>query len=429
MRDSVALERYLERHTETGLPHYTFAEPVWQHVLVLPVYRESPALLDTLTQLPSGRGRTLVILVLNRPDSDADIHANAHLRSALDNQDFRWLKRGPVPVQTLNDHCDLYVHDLESLCGPTPKALGVGLARKTGSDLALQWMTAGGIGGQWICTTDADAILPGDYFEQLENAAPDAVAAVFGFHHLPTTDLECDSATALYELRLHHYVLGLEHAGSPYAYHTLGSCLAIRSGAYTHVRGFPKRAAAEDFYVLNKLAKLGPIARMQGSLIGLQSRHSSRAPFGTGPAVEAIIAAGNPSEVALFYHPGCYAALRVLLASLCELARPTHQEIAPLLVEHGLEHSLAEQSQLALQALGIEKALSHCRRQGKKRAQFQRQFHQWFDAFRTLKFIHALRDAGWPQQSLAQLDNLQPDFWPTQKEPFEELLTRALRLN
>ena len=41
-----------------------------------------------------------------------------------------------------------------------------------------------------------------------------------------------------------------------------------------------------------------------------------------------------------------------------------------------------------------------------------RQFHQWFDAFRSLKFIHAVRAAGWPQQSLAALATLQPQLWP-----------------
>ena len=80
-------------------------------------------------------------------------------------------------------------------------------------------------------------------------------------------DQFCNTATALYELRLHHYVLGLEYAGSPYAYHTLGSCLAVKADAYAQVRGFPKRAGAEDFYLLNKLAKLGAMPRLQGRCI------------------------------------------------------------------------------------------------------------------------------------------------------------------
>ena len=82
-RDAVALRRYLQRHAETGLPSHSFSTPHWQQVLVIPAYRESSALLERLAQLPEGDGRTLVILVLNRPDSDTDPQANDGLRDAL----------------------------------------------------------------------------------------------------------------------------------------------------------------------------------------------------------------------------------------------------------------------------------------------------------------------------------------------------------
>ena len=432
MHHSVALQRYLQRHTEAGLPSHSFAQPHWLHVVVIPAYRESPALLETLTHMPEGSGRTLIILVLNRPDTDSDPQANAELRTALQGQSVQQAQRGSITVQCLNEHTDLYLHDIELLCGPTPAALGVGLARKTGCDLALQWMVAGGISGQWLCCTDADASVPQDYFRQLDSVAPDAVAAIFRFQHMPGEEQDCDTATALYELRLHHYVLGLEYAGSPYAHHTLGSCIAIRANAYVQVRGFPKRAGAEDFYILNKLAKIGPISRLSGQCIQLQSRHSSRVPFGTGPAVAAIIAAGRPEDVRIFDHPHCFEALRALLASLPELTQSPDAALSQLFVRQGLEPTVAEQSDLALQALGIQSGLAHCQRQSTSSAQFQRQFHQWFDAFRTLKFIHSMRDAGWEQQSLTQLDALQPNLWTAVMQPphsMEQLRANLLRLH
>ena len=169
----------------------------------------------------------------------------------------------------LNEHTDLYLHDMENNGGPTPADLGVGLARKTGCDLALQWMHEGAISGavdlQYRCRCDAAARL----LQQLEGITREAVAAVFPFLHVPGTAPAIDRATTLYELRLHQYVLGLEYAASPYAHHTLGSCLAVKADAYAQVRGFPKRAGAEDFYLLNKLAKLGAIARTQGQSIAV----------------------------------------------------------------------------------------------------------------------------------------------------------------
>ena len=432
MRDSVALQRYLQRHIEAGLPKHGFTQCKWQQVLVLPAYREASSLLEGLRKLPQGPGRSLVILVLNRPDSDPDPRANSELRTAIQKQTMQPDDPGALPLVCLNSHTDLYLHDMEAQGGPIPESQGVGLARKTGCDLALQWMVTGAVSGDWICCIDADGTLPLDYFEQLNSAAPDSVAAVFPFRHIAGGETACDTATALYELRLHHHVLGLEYAGSPYAYHTLGSCMAVRATSYAQVRGFPKRAGAEDFYLLNKLAKLGPIARLQGSCIRIQSRPSSRAPFGTGPAVKNIVAAEKPGEAAIFYHPRCYEALRALLTGLPELAQTPGQNIAALLVRQGLQTGVAEQSHQALTTLGLESALEHCQQQSTSSAQFQRQFHQWFDAFRTLKLIHAVRDAGWPQQSLAQLDGLQPEIWPTVNESprtVELLRTNALWQN
>ena len=176
MRDNIALERYLQRHTETGLPDCTHTGPRWHNTLVIPAYRESARLLQHLGQLPTGSGKTLVILVLNRPDSDPDPGANASLRAAVHKLAPDTGRHGDTRIYPLNPHTDLYVHDMEELLGPVAAAHGVGLARKTGCDIALQWMTAGAISGQWICSTDADATLPLDSFAPRDSAAQGAVA-------------------------------------------------------------------------------------------------------------------------------------------------------------------------------------------------------------------------------------------------------------
>ena len=44
-------------------------------------------------------------------------------------------------------------------------------------------------------------------------------------------------------------MLGLEFAASPYAWHSLGSCLAVTPEAYAAVRGFPKRAGGEEMTI------------------------------------------------------------------------------------------------------------------------------------------------------------------------------------
>lgn len=439
MRNTIALNRYLQRHAQSGLPSHSFSRPHWHQVLVVPAYRESPSLLDRLTRIPAGEGVTLVILVLNRPDSDQDTLANAKLRDALKQSGLPQATRGSVAVYGLNPNTDLYLYDMELQHGPTPHSQGVGLARKTGCDIALQWRAAGGISGQWLCSTDADATLPQTYFSQLASAIPNTAAAVFPFRHTAGADEVTNAATALYELRLHHYVLGLDYAGSPYAFHTLGSALAIQFSAYAHVHGFPKRAGGEDFYLLNKLAKLGSVARLQGDCIELQSRLSTRVPFGTGPAVAALAAAEHPQGAPLFYHPQSFAALAALLKGLPALAARPEQDLAALLSEVKASEvsgdsaavsagpSIPIKAANALTALGIESALDHCRRHASSPEHFVRHFHQWFDGFRTLKFIHALRDDGLPMRSLAQLNGLVPQLWPAEPEERRSTGARGIK--
>jgi len=104
--------------------------------------------------------------------------------------------------------------------------------------------------------------------------------------------------------------------------------------------------------------------------------------------------------------------LRALHGCLPELAAAPDRDLPHLLAALGLPPRDARHIYIALEKQGLAMALAHCRRQGKTPDRFLRQFHQWFDAFKTLKFIHAARDTGWPMQSLEQLRTGRPNLWP-----------------
>lgn len=407
MRADTATRRYRERHIEKGLSALPDHPGAWRHVIVIPAYRESDSILQTLVELSRQNGEFLAIIVLNRPDSDGDESANALLRAAA--------RALPTAVEgrelyRLSHGSAVLLHDSEAKRGPLPADKGVGLARKIGCDIAWQGIIGGSIASNWIHCTDADARLPVDYFERSKSPEPGTVAATYPFIHLPGDDITCNRATALYELRLHHYVLGLEYAGSPYAHHSLGSCLAMTADAYAKVRGFPQRAAGEDFYLLNKLAKLGDIQRLAGDCIELASRESHRVPFGTGPTV-ARISRGDLSP-AQFYHPLGFVALRALLRAAQAYSSTPHSDLVCALRAEGLTPELSVICGQALGTMGWQSALDHCSRHSDSPAQFMRHFHQWFDAFRTLKFLHALRELALPQLTLDGLESLQPNLWP-----------------
>src|SRR4029453_17325557 len=125
-----------------------------------------------------------------------------------------------------------------------PEGQGVGLARKIGNDIALRLHAAGRLSSPWLHNTDADTILPNDYFDQTRPLAPDGnAAALYFFEHRFSEDAALALAARLYEISLRYYTLGLAWAGSPYAYQAMGSCLAVRPDAYASVHGFPRRNA------------------------------------------------------------------------------------------------------------------------------------------------------------------------------------------
>ena len=435
MKQNVAMRRYLERHIEGELPDAPKFSPAtpnarWKNVIVIPCYGESPKLLHSFSEWESDQS-TLIIVVLNTPESCADKTTNSALRNAI--AKLTPAIENPACTTTIfrvSESVELYCHDLEQLIGPSPDAQGVGLARKVGCDIALLWQSQGAISGEWICSTDADAILPSDYFPRLLKCSAASSAAVFPFVHATGKSEAMNCATALYELRLHHYVLGLNYAKSPYAYHTLGSCIAVKRDYYAQVRGYPKRSAGEDFYLLNKLAKTAPITSLAGECIALQSRASARVPFGTGPAAQQIITQGSGDDTALFYHPQCFEALRAVLAIVSKLKNSPLGELSSLLEEQEIPIELCLAADSALTEMELEAAVVHCRKQGRSNEQFQRQFHQWFDGFRTLKFIHAIRAKGWEMQNLATLTSLSPQLFPAigDRVPNKTLL-RASILN
>jgi hypothetical protein len=388
-----ARDKYLQHYAEPEASALLQADltQCWRNVLVIPAYRESPELLKDLPDAPD----TLLILVLNRPDSDPDTRCNDALRDHLMALPrVKSLVGAGAMLLAMADGRHLLLMERPE---PLPQNEAVGLARKIGCDAALALGVAGYIGSRWIHCSDADAKLPEEYFRAAEQIRS-ASALSYPYHHTRPADPREQVAIDLYEQYLRQYVDGLRDAGSPYAFHTLGSCLAVDATAYARVRGFPRRAGGEDFYLLNKLAKQGPVAIPDCAAIRLSARLSQRAPFGTGPALVKLLKEEHPQQCAMFYDPRCFEGLAALLACMAEHGRPG-------LEMDDLQRLLAPMPQVraAAEDLGIAKFLTHASSQCSSREAFERQFQQWFDGFRTLKFIHALC-ASWERISLQELE-------------------------
>ena len=397
-----SIQQYLSRHAELGLPDPP-GQHQWQWVLCIPCFDESPEFIDQLPQTPN----TLIILLVNHPQGRSS-DTNTRLVESV-SHGRRCARLGLydqlITLEKGNRHI-LLVDRSTNQTGFNPKH-GVGLARKFAADIALKWYDLGFIQNDWIAMTDADASLPEHYFKTLSAASIETPAVVYPFSHSQADTPEEQLALALYELKLHHYVAGLIQARSPYAHHSMGSCIAIRAKAYAQVRGMPKRAAGEDFYLLNKANKLGKIRTLGlESTIILSSRRSNRTPFGTGQGVSKLSDQTAPLKTKVFYPPHVFQSLNCLVGKIAAGGQTLD----------ALTEGLSHEARAALVSLGIEAALTHCRTHGPTPQKFQRQLHQWFDGFKTLKFIHHLAP---PKTGLLSFEEWAVQSSSTELCPFE----------
>lgn len=396
-----AVSKYLARQAE---PEATAAEAVpgdFAHALVIPAYGEGQSLFDALGSVPRGPGgETLVIVVLNaREDSPADKHlANEAARSRLLGAATATREiPGPHPVTVLDyPKGRVALVDRARSGHYLPEGQGVGLARKIGNDLALALHASGRLASPWLHNTDADTLLTNDYFDQTAAIEPAGnAAALYFFEHRFGEEEELGLAGRLYEISLRYYTLGLAWAGSPYAYEAMGSCIAVRPGAYARVHGFPRKNAAEDFYVLNKLAKTGTIVRLAGAPLTLEGRISDRVPFGTGKALTGLVSKRRALAGFRLYHPAVFGHLAAWIAVLAATARSggrVDQAVEQLPRENPFFR--ADLLVGTLEKMGAFPAMRDAIERSGDAASMLRAFHTWFDAFRTLKLVHALRDGG-----------------------------------
>lgn len=381
-RYATAIAGWFETERLTQLPRtYTF-------VLVIPAHDEPRDCLDHL--LPPDLSSTLVILVVNAAASHGA--SSIHRTQAL----LRHLGAGsgPLTLRSLGSESDLLLVDC---CTPgrlLPQNQGVGLARKVGGDLALVCIEHHIVASPWIYCTDADVTLPPGYFDGADIGEEVAVA-LYPFTHQPP-----HPNILHYELSLRYYVTQLARVGSPYRFHTIGSLLKIRAQHYAKVRGFPKRQAAEDFYMLNKLAKTGQVLRLPGPPLTLSSRSSQRVPFGTGTAMLQLAAQKDIK----FYAPDIFCYLGKWLGLLEPLW--SDRTLIPQLGLQPWSHQTGLVDEVlwaTLLHLGLEQTLNQAYGQCRDWPHFQYFLWVWFDALRTLKFVHFLRDRYYPSWSAAAI--------------------------
>lgn len=382
-------QHYLARHQRAGPQIIELPSAQLGLVIVIPCYDE-PDVITTLTSLwrcqrPSCAVEVIIVINASAADSPA-IHA----------QNWRtYHKTAAWIAQHNNPGLAFHLLHFPHL---NPHHAGVGLARKLGMDEALTRFLKAGKAAGVIASLDADCICAPNYLTCLvahfEQHSKTPGCTIYFEHPLEDNlDPRLQEGIIHYELFLRYYVQGLRFSGFPYAYHTLGSCMAVRGDVYAQQGGMNRRQGGEDFYFLHKIIPLGNFSEILDTVVIPSSRASHRAPFGTGKAQCQWLENGQQSSY-LSYAPQVFVDLQALFANMDRFytvsphdpswLTPFPKPIVRYLIAQRFPEKLIE----------IQQHVASVQT-------FRKRFLNWFNAFRVLKFVHWATEFYHPKQPVA----------------------------
>jgi len=350
----------------------------FQKIIVVPSIAETdnlPALIKSLEKNDKLElHNTLLLIVVNNAVSSSNEVKEDN------NKTLKYLKK-------LKTKLNLSFIDA---CSPgkemDDKNAGVGLARKIGMDLALTKFDYLSLNKNIMICTDADCVVDSNYLNEISDDfnRNNYEAATVNFAHNISGNDEETKAIICYEIFLRYYVLGLSFAKSEYAFHTIGSTMVCTPEAYVKIEGMNKYKAAEDFYFLEKLAKIYPIGEIKTTFVHPSKRASWRVPFGTGRSVGRYLS-NKRNEYQLF-DPKSFIILKSWLEIYFDQSLTDQESL--IKISKNIHPALY----LFLNEQGFEKFIHRVLLNNKNAIEIDKQKHYWFDAFRTLKLIHYLRD-------------------------------------
>lgn len=376
-------------------------------IVVIPCCNETNLLssLKSLSLCSQPKANAEVIVVINASENASDNLINQNkitFKEAsdwIDKQELKWLKFHLIQENSL-----------------PKKHAGVGLARKIGMDEAVRrFEQVNNHNGVIVCF-DADSQCEKNYLVEIENhfkKNPKTPACSIHFEH-PIEGEEFSSeiykGIAQYELHLRYYKNGLAYAGLPYAFHTIGSSMAVRSSAYQKQNGMNKRKAGEDFYFLQKLIPLGGFTEIKTTKVIPSPRVSDRVPFGTGRAMQEWLIDGKDEMFS--YNVQSFKDLKSFV------------EQVPNLYEYP-NVKFPESVNAFLTTIDFEESLHKIKANATSEKHFVKLFFNWFNAFKVLKYMHYLRDNFYQDRVISEASNTLLDYLSIEKKAsVKELLVK-----
>lgn len=343
-------------------------------IIIIPAYNEPDILLtlNSLKNCEAPKHVCEVIVLIN--DSETSPSNIKNTNAITFNKINTWIESNTCSKLTF--HC-IYERNLPK------KHAGAGLARKLAMDEAIRrFYTIQNTDGI-IASLDADTLVSENYLNDIQKSFEinkKQNCAIFQFEHPIKHNIlpEQTNAIVLYEMYLRYFKQCLAYAGFPFAYHTIGSCFAVKADAYVKQGGMNRRQGAEDFYFLHKIFPLGGVKELANVTVYPSSRISDRVPFGTGPALAKILNDGNYYT----YNPIYFNYLKHLFENSTDLFR-CNEEIA-----QSYHAKLHESLRSFITLNEFTSRINEINSNSSSIKTFTSRFFNWFDAFKIIKYMN-----------------------------------------
>jgi hypothetical protein len=390
------VNKYLDKYFIHGWEIISDTDKKYENILVVPAISEYENIIIFLNSLIRNEStyfqKTLIVFVINNLASSSEEVKKDNVKTIEYLTEI--INKNPsdeLSEKIINREISIGIVDASSPGKELPENNGgVGLARKIGMDLALTFLDYESRNKKLLICTDADCTVQNNYLKEIINQFSNynLSAAVVNYTHNISGNDENTKAIICYEYYLRYFVLGLKYSHSPYSFHTIGSTMVCDYESYIKVEGMNKRKAAEDFYFLEKLAKVVEIANISSTTVYPSERPSWRVPFGTGQRVNRFLS--KERDEYKLYNPESFEILKNWISALNINYGLVSEYLAEAEDIHPALYKFLIQQE-------FDRDFSKILNQAIDEKQLNLQKKRWFDGFRTLKLIHYLRDNAFPE--------------------------------
>ena len=364
MQFNFRLKKYLDKKAEKDW-NLVIKPPqkMYDAFIVVPAKAESkniPQLLDSISnQNKDYLEKCLIIIVVNNSTDDSKDVINNNKKT----------------IKYLSNN--VFDFDLSYIDATLPlKNAGVGLSRKIGADLALNYCKESSV----ICYTDADVKLSKDYLETIMDyyKKHDCGCAIVGFKHQKNSEPKIQKSIQEYERFLLKTAKDLKDSGSPYGYVSLGSCMTCTSSGYIAAGGMNRMKATEDFYFLQELTKHFECMNIiDKNLVYPSSRISSRVYLGTGYRMKQSSEGFSINE--LYFSEDSFKNLKEFLQIIKKSYKINLEQLLRKTKKINRLNDFLNQQEINKVWDSLIENVDE--------KKFIAQFHRWFDGLKTIKFL------------------------------------------